>query len=157
MPERQRGFLTTVYALAGHLDTALVACDDLLSSPVQDLQPHSTLRLQLTVITHVLQARQSAAEMHLADRDLARRLISFVLETDLLEFASAADATGDQAGEEALIGGCIPILDLKSLLASLLNALDGRYILDPLASEDDPLATPPQASYEGQVWAQGPE
>jgi hypothetical protein len=160
MSDCERNACTRICALADHLDTALVACDDLLKGSAQRVDALGALRLELTAITHVLQARHSAAEMLVEDHDLSRWLASFVSETALLEEASSADVAQkirQQAAKGALLGGRIPIVDLKPVLASLLDSLESHYSLHPDGREDGAPAAPWHAVQEAQMWARSSE
>jgi hypothetical protein len=142
---------------ADHLDLALAACDDLMKASASNREANCILRLELTAITHVLQARGSLGELRGEDRDLACKLGSFASDTDALEmsFPGAARA---QAGDVALVGGCIPVGDLRSSLATLLAALGSRYSLDPEdGAEEDELPASRSGGGEVQIWALGPE
>ncbi len=155
---QHRGSLPAIVgSLADHLDLALAACDDLMNASGLNRDAHSALRLELTVITHVLQARGSLREMHGEDSELSKKLSSFVSDTDLLEMSFAGTAR-TQAGDVALIGGCIPVTDLSSCLASLLATLGSRYSLDPEdGTEEDELPALRPGGAEVQIWARGPE
>lgn len=163
MSHRHNPSPAAISLLADHLDTALAACDDLLATSAAKLDPHAALRLELTAITHILQARQSMEEMALDDRDLSRSLVSFVSRTDPLETPSAAQMPHFAPGSGSdvrLIGGRIPAADLKSALVALLAALGSRYALEPDDGADE--ASPPSAGLPpnggaAQIWALGPE
>jgi len=157
MFHRQGSHPAIIGALADHLDLALAACDDLMKASDSIRDANNVLRLELTAITHVLQARGSLGEMQGADPDLARKLGSFVSDTDALEMSFPGVAR-TQEGDVALVGGCIPVGDLRSSLATLLAALGSRYSLDPEdGAEEDELPAPRSGGGEVQIWAHGPE
>lgn len=157
MSHRQGGLPAIVGSLADHLDLALAACDDLMNASGLNRDSPNTLRLELTAITHVLQARGSLGEMHGEDPEFARRLGSFVSDTDSLE-RSFPGAARTEPGDVALIGGCIPVTTLSASLASLLAALGSRYSLVPEdGAEEDDLPASRSDGAEAQIWARGPD
>lgn len=121
MSVAHRGVIPHSRPLAQHLDTALAACDELLTGTA-DAQ--SLLRLELTAITHILQARQTAAETFVDDGELRRRLAYFVMQTDVLEVAGSNQLKGPRPSGERLLGGRIALSGLTALLASLVDAVD---------------------------------
>lgn len=146
-----------IYALADHLDTALAACEDLLKLDGPRAEPGpflgSLLKLELTAIMHVLQARQHLRELRFDDGDLANQAALFLdrtacLEEPLKRSAGALDITdpidhlrsygitagtiGTGAGGlavkgQVLIGRQIPIATVRELAAATLDALEVRY------------------------------
>ena len=152
MSVAHRGVIPSTHPLAQHLDTALAACDELLT---RNADAQSLLRLELTAITHVLQARQSAMETRLADGDLRRLLAHFVSQTDVLEVAGSSQAKSKRQPDERLVGGRIALSSLTGLLASLLHAVDRQRIAeDDQADDEMPVRSPPQ-SQEAIFWATG--
>jgi hypothetical protein len=151
----QQHSLPAIHSLAAHLDAALVACEDLrrITRPAAD--PHNALRLELTAITHVLQARHDATEIRFADRELADRAGLFVSGTDPLETASAAARDRrEEPGAVDVIGGCMSIASLEELLACLLGALEACLVL-PDGPDAADLPPSRAAVPETAVWATG--
>ncbi len=160
MFHRQGTHPAIVGSLTDHLDLALAACDDLMkaSGASSNRDANAALRLELTAITHVLQARGGLGELRAADPDLAGTLGTFASDTEALEMPYPGTAPRPQSGDIALVGGCIPAGDLRSSLAALLAALANRYCLDPEDSaEEDQLAVPRLGGGDVQIWALGPE
>lgn len=152
MSVAHRGVIPSTHPLAQHLDTALAACDELLT---RNADAQNLLRLELTAITHVLQARQSAMEMHLADGDLRRSLAYFVNQTDVLEVAGSSQSKSKRQSDERLVGGRIALSSLTALLASLLDAVGRQSMADDDHAEDDMPVRSPLQSQEAMVWATG--
>jgi len=152
MSVAHRGAIPSTHPLAQHLDSALAACDELLT---RNADAQSLLRLELTAITHVLQARQSAMETRLADGDLRRSLAYFVSQTDVLEVAGSSQSKSKRQSDERLVGGRIALSSLTALLASLLDAVDRQSIAEDDQADDDMPARSPLQSQEAMVWATG--
>lgn len=146
--------LPSTHPLAQHLDTALAACDELLT---RNADEQNLLRLELTAITHILQARQSAMETRLADGDLRRSLAHFVSQTDILEVAgsSQSKASPPRRSDERLVGGRIALASLTALLASSLDAVDRQSNAENDQADDEIPARSPLQFQEALVWATG--
>jgi hypothetical protein len=154
MSVAHRGLIPATHSLAQHLDTALAACDELLT---RNEDPQSFLRLELTAITHVLQARQFAMETQLADGDLRRTLAYFVSQTDILEVAGSSQSkvAAPRQSDERLVGGRIALASLTALLASLLDAVDRQSSAEDDQPDDEITARSPPQFQEALVWATG--
>lgn len=157
MSYRQPGTPFTVLSLAEHLDLALAASEDLMRATASSADLHSTLRLELTVLTHVLQARQLAGDAIGEGAVPQRTLRAFLAGTDTLETAASPTQSDEKPEKTAgLIGGCIRITDLKLSLAAALGELGQHYSLDPDEDQEDDV--PAAASFrsdEVALWAHG--
>jgi hypothetical protein len=159
MSYRQRGTPFNISSLAEHLDLALAASEDLMRATAANAEFHTTLRLELTALTHVLQARQLAGDA-IGEGALPKRTLrAFVVGTDALEVAASPTQLDEKPVKTTgLIGGCILITDLKASLATALGELGQHYSLDPEADQEDEFPAAPSFS-EGEItlWARGSE
>ena len=85
---------TPVHSLLDNLDAALGACAELLSAA----NPHDLLRLELTAIAHVLQARAHMRELKSADGAVTSQIALFLAVTDCLEQKGSAAARRPRRG-----------------------------------------------------------
>ena len=151
----QRSTPSSVASLAEHLDLALAASEDLMRAAAANADLHSTLRLELTALTHVLQARQLAGEA-IGEGALPPRTMSgFLVGTDALEAAASPNQPDEKPVKTTgLIGGCILITDLKTSLATALGELGQHYSLDPDEDQEDEFpAAPSFSGGEITLWA----
>ncbi len=155
----QRATPLCVSSLAEHLDLALAASEDLMHAAAASVDVHSRLRLELTALTHVLQARQLATDTAREGVLPPAALGAFLSGTDALEAAtSPAGAGGKPLANSAMIGGRVPINDLRLSLASALAVLGEYYSLDP--EEEIEEEVPAARSYNSgapALWAHGPD
>jgi hypothetical protein len=159
MSHRQPCTPFSVSSLAEHLDLALAASEDLMRASAANADFHTTLRLELTALTHVLQARQLAGDA-IGEGALRPTMLSaFLADTDALEAAASTVQPQEMPAENsALIGGCIFVADLRLSLASTLGELGQHYSLDPDDDPDDaPNATRSSGDSEVALWAHGPD
>ena len=99
-----------VRSLLNHLDAALAACDDLLAAQGSAADPHDLLRLELTAIAHVLQAREDMKELRLADGAIRSQITLFLTVTGCLEETKPSGAAVRlEAAATHLIGGRIEV------------------------------------------------
>ena len=145
-----------IRSLVNHLDAALTACAALLERRAAD--PHDLLRLELTAIAHVLQAREDMKELRFADGAVANQIALFLAVTGCLEDATPSDAAaaGLEAEATRLIGGRIPVDDLMALTIAMRDAVELSFA----AFDDETEAThyqPAPAISEALVWATGPD
>ena len=134
MSERQSQAPSCIYRLADSLDSILAACEDLVT---QSLEPSSALRLELAAVTHVLQARRLVDEFDPIQLELMDQCTLFRAGTS--PFAPEHFGRGKLSGvfggnhrsEEPMIGNAMPIRVLAHLAASMLDALEGCYVLYP--------------------------
>jgi hypothetical protein len=152
MSVAHRGVIPHLHPFVQHLDTALAACDELLT---QNVDAQSLLRLELTAITHLLQARQSAIETRMEDRDLRHWLTYFVAQTDELEVAGIGRSKVSRPANDRLLGGRVSLSSLTALLASLLDALDRRRTADDDDTEENSPQGSPVQSGDIAIWAMG--
>ncbi len=153
MLHRQRLIPLPVRCLFNNLDAALRACEELLSAS----NPHDLLRLELTAIAHVLQAREHMRELQSTDGTVTSQVALFLTVTDCLE--EKASGNGQTVGLEAaavrLIAGQIPVATLMALAAAMRDVLELCFAsFDEDAAAD---AQRPVPISEMQVWATGPE
>lgn len=155
----QRATPPCVSSLAEHLDLALAASEDLMHAAAANADVHTRLRLELTALTHVLQARQLAADAAGEGVLPPAMLGAFLSATDALEATtSTAKAENKPAVSSAMIGGRVLINELRLSLASALAALGEHYSLDPDEEmEEEVLAARSYSSGEPALWAHGPD
>lgn len=160
MPYRQRGTPFSVAALAEHLDLALAASEDLKHAMDVHADPSTTLRLELTALTHVLQARQLAGDAVGQGALQPGALSGFLAGTDALEATLSPAPRSDKPVRPAagLVGGCILVTDLRSSLASALGTLGQHYSLDPDEDMEPESSSGPMYD-DGAValWARSPD
>src|SRR5262245_51472173 len=112
MSIRQRFVPAPVRSLLNNLDAALGACAELTSAS----NPHDLLRLELTAIAHVLQAREHMRELQFNDTAVASQIALFLTVTDCLEESgSGRQADGLEGSANQLIAGQIPVPTLSAL------------------------------------------
>jgi hypothetical protein len=144
-----------VASLIHNLDAALRACEDLLRLSPADT--HNVLRCELTVIAHVLQAREGMRELETPDGAVTSQITLFLAVTDCLEDARPASdsAAGPEGGTDRLVAGQIPAATLIALAAAMRDVLE---LCCAILNEDDdaPVLLPTQIS-EAMVWATGPD
>jgi hypothetical protein len=160
MPYRQRGTPFSVAALAEHLDLALAASEDLKHAMDVHADPNTTLRLELSALTHVLQARQLAGDAVGEGALQPGALSGFLAGTDALEATLSPATPRDKPVKPAagLVGGCILVADLRSSLASALGTLGQHYSLHP--DEDAEIESSSGPMYDDgavALWAQSPD
>jgi hypothetical protein len=118
-----------VYVLANHLDAVLAACEDYLKS--SEAKAVHVGRLELTAITHVLQARRCLQDLWLDDDAVSDEATMFLVGTS--GFASLPGSGADRrAGAttnaaDYLIGGQAPAGIIADLAGGLLDVLEARY------------------------------
>jgi hypothetical protein len=137
MFERHEHAPRCVYLLADSLDSILAASEDLLRLP--NPAPAVLLRLELTAITHVLQARQRVNEIDLSEPALVEQFVLFLAGTAALDLEHLrhsrsvrlpSPAPGEpQISDSYLIGGQLPIAFLAELTAATLDALEAHFVL----------------------------
>jgi hypothetical protein len=152
MSIRQRFAPLPIRTLLYNLDAAIVACAELLTAS----NPHDLLRLELTAISHVLQARAHMRELQPADNATASQVALFLTVTDCLEEKSSPNQTvGLEAAANRLIAGQIPVATLVALAAAMRDVLELSCApFDEDAAAPAPALTPVS---EALVWATGPE
>jgi hypothetical protein len=145
-----------VRSLISHLDAALAACETLLSAQGAEADPHDLLRLELTAIAHVLQAREDMMELRLAGGAVRSQITLFLTVTACLEEPSSAPTIGTEASATRLIGGRIDVTTLMALMAAMRDLVEFCF----LARDDDDAAAqnrPPPIVTETLVWATNPD
>jgi hypothetical protein len=154
MMHRQQFIPDTVRSLLNNLDSVSGACGELLAVSGHDT--HGLLRLELTVIAHVLQAREHMRELQAADNALASQIALFLAVTDCLEASEPpkGQAAPAEGAANRLIAGRIPAATLIALAAAMRDVLElCRVVFDHEAV----LLHRPVPISEAQVWATGPE
>jgi hypothetical protein len=145
-----------VRSLLNHLDAALAACDDLLAAQGSAADPHDLLRLELTAIAHVLQAREDMQELRLADGAVRSQIALFLTVTGCLEETSPAGAAaGLEAAATLLIGGRIEVATLRALITAMRDIVELCFVTFNDAA--DPRHQLPPAITESVIWATSPE
>ena len=145
-----------VRSLLNHLDAALAACDALLAAHGSAADPHNLLRLELTAIAHVLQAREDMQELRLADGAIRSQIALFLTVTGCLEETRPAAATvGLEAAATHLIGGRIEVATLRALTTAMRDVVELCLVM----FNDDAEAKHrlPPAITESLVWATSPD
>ena len=144
-----------VRSLLNHLDAALVACDALLTAQGVAADPHDLLRLELTAIAHVLQAREDMKEF--ADGPIRSQITLFLTVTGCLEETtlSGAAAIGLEAAATRLIGGRIEVATLMALTTAMRDVVELCFVT--FNDEADAKHQFPPAITETLVWATSPE
>jgi hypothetical protein len=121
-----------VYELATHLDEILAACEDLrIDAP--DL-----MSLELSAISHALQARRCLQDLWVDDPPIADQSALFVAVTSRFLQArtthapagaapAGSNGTDAVAAEDYPVGGMVPAGVMADCASALLNALEARY------------------------------
>lgn len=151
-----------VRSLFNHLDAALAACDLLLTAQGAAADPHNILRLELTAIAHVLQAREDMREVHAGDGAMRRQIALFLAATGCLEDSTPASGAtvGFESAATRLIGGRIDVAALTALTSAMRDLVGLRLLACEDADEDASEAQdhrPRSAVSDGLVWATSPE
>jgi hypothetical protein len=144
--------LAPIRPLLDNLDASLDACAQLLSAT----NPHDLLRLELTAIAHVLQAREHMRELQSEDEAVGSQIALFLTVTDCLEQkgSGAAQTAALEAAANQLIAGQIPVATLMALTAAMREVL--QLCWGSLEEAEAALHQPVPVT-EAQVWATGPE
>jgi hypothetical protein len=153
MLHRPKFMPPAIRPLLDNLDAALGACAELLVTS----NPHALLRLELTAIAHVLQARQHMRDLRPADGAVTSQITLFLTVTDCLEEkASASSQTvGLEGAANRLIAGQIPLGTLMALSVATCDVLE---LCCATIDEQEAGASRQSAPIlEAQVWATGPE
>lgn len=145
----------TVRSLLSHLGATLTACDALLAAQGTAADPHNLLRLELTAIAHVLQAREDMKELQFAGGAARSQITLFLAVTGCLEDAapSSAAAASPEAAATRLIGGRIDATTLMALTTAMRDVVELLFLT--AEDESDVLRHPPPA--ETLVWATSPD
>jgi len=148
---------TTVRSLVSHLSEVLDACDALVRTQGATADPHNLLRLELTAIAHVLQAREDMKELRFVAGAIRSQITLFLAVTGCLEETtpSSAAAVGLEAAATCLIGGRIEVTTLMALTTAMRDVVELCF----LTSDDESEAKhhPPPAITEALVWATSPD
>jgi len=145
-----------VRSLLNHLDAALAACDALLATQGSAADPHNLLRLELTAIAHVLQAREDMKELRLADGAIRSQITLFLTVTGCLEETTPSGAAaGLEAAATHLIGGRIEVATLRALTTAMCDVVELCFVT--FNDEADAKHQPPPANIEALVWATSPD
>jgi hypothetical protein len=147
----------TVRTLIDHLDAVLAGCDSLQTAQNAAASSHDLLRLELTVIAHALQARESMKELAAVDGALSSQVVLFLTVTSCLEEAGSADATALlEAASTCLIGGRIPVATLVALTTAMRDFVELCFVIGLDARADAPIQPSTRVS-EALIWATGPD
>jgi hypothetical protein len=145
-----------VRSLLDHLDAALAACDDLLAAQGSAADPHDLLRLELTAIAHVLQAREDMKELRLADGAIRSQIALFLTVTGCLEETRPAGAPVRlEAAATHLIGGRIEVATLKALTTAMRDVVELCFVT--FNDEAGAKHQHPPVITEALVWATSPD
>jgi hypothetical protein len=144
-----------IRSLLDHLDAVLTACDALLVAQRGAANSHDLLRLELTVIAHVLQAREDMKELRVADGAVGSQVALFLTVTSCLEEPAPAGAsTPLESAATCLIGGRIPVDTLVALTAAMRDFVELCCIMLDEHREAGLQASAPVP--EALIWATGP-
>jgi hypothetical protein len=145
-----------VRSLLDHLDAVLAASDVLLKAQGGAANPHDLLRLELTIIAHVLQAREDMKGLRVADGAVGSQVTLFLTVTSCLEETAAAGGTAPfEAAATCLIGGRIPVDTLVALTAAMRDFVELCFVVLDERREEARLQAPAPVS-EALIWATGP-
>ncbi len=152
---RQQYVTGLVRSLMHSLDAVQVACESLVKTSISN--PHDLLRLELTALTHVLQAREQMRELRCADGAVVNQVTLFLAVTDCLEGSAPAkdQAANHEGAGVRLIGGYIPAPTLIALAVAMRDVLE----LCCAAFDEEPAPVVHQQApvSEALVWATGPD
>jgi len=124
---QQQATPKSVYVLANHLDAVLAACEDFLKS--SEAKAGHVGRLELTAITHVLQARRCLQDLWLDDDAVSDQATMFLVGTSGLAHLAASGSPQRAAAHSAdyLIGQQVPVGIIAELAGGLLDVLEARH------------------------------
>jgi len=147
--------LPVIRSLIDHLQAALTACDALLAAQGHGADSHDLLRLELTAIAHVLQAREDARELRVPAGTIGSHVALFLSAIRCLEEAPPASAVVRLEGATTrLIGGHIPVTTLMDLLTVMHDVIQLCFAARDDATEAAVYETT-SATSEVLVWATG--
>ena len=152
---RQQYAPAPIHSLVNHLDATLAACKEFAKLQSTEGDHQLLLRLELTAIAHVLQARHDMQECAFEDGAVASQIALFLAVTDCFEDAGAS-AAKLEAEAYHLIGGRIPAATLMALAAAMRDVLGVCYQFSKGATEADPSCAPSPIP-EAMVWATSPD
>ena len=142
-----------IRSLLNHLDAVLSGCDALLGAQRAAANTHDLLRFELTVIAHVLQAREDMRELRVADGAVGSQVALFLRVTSCLEEAVPASTAALESAATCLIGGRIAVDTLVALTAAMRDFVELCFIVLDV-SQESRLQPTGQVS-ESSVWATG--
>lgn len=145
-----------VRSLVSHLDAALAACDALLTAQGTAADAHDLLRLELTAIAHVLQAREDMKDLRHVDGAVRSQITLFLTVTGCLEDTAPSNAVGAEAAATRLIGGRLDVTTLMALMKAMRDIVELCF----LTFEDNATNANhqrPSAVTEALVWATSPD
>ena len=153
----QQSTLSPVRSLINHLDGALVACEALLQAQGSPSDPHSLLRLELTAIAHVLQAREDMKDWTPADSAVRSQIALFLTVTGCLEETAPSNVAVArfEAASTHLIGGRIEVTMLMALTMAMRDIVELCFLTSGASSGT--AHQPPPAITESLVWATNSE
>ena len=145
-----------IRSLLDHLDAVLSACDALIKAQGTAANTHDLLRLELTVIAHVLQAREDMKVLRVADGAVGSQVALFLTVTSCLEEpAPAGNPSPLEAAAQCLIGGRISVDTLVALTAAMRDFVELCFVV--LGNRSDDLTPqPPIPVSETSIWATEP-
>jgi len=148
---------TPVRSLVRHLGDVLDACHALTNPDGIAADPHHLLRLELTAIAHVLQAREDMRELRVTDGAIRSQIALFLAVTSCLEETtpSIAAAVSLEAASTRLIGGRIEVATLMALTTAMRDVVELCFVTPNDASETTQHL--PFAITEALVWATSPD
>jgi hypothetical protein len=148
---------TPVRSLVRHLGDVLDACHALTNPEGIAADPHNLLRLELTAIAHVLQAREDMRELQVTDGAIRSQITLFLAVTSCLEETtpSSAAAMGLEAASTRLIGGRIEATTLMALTAAMRDVVELCFLTS--SDENEAKHHMPFAITEALVWATSPD
>jgi len=146
---------TPVRSLVRHLGDVLDACHALTNPEGIAADPHNLLRLELTAIAHVLQAREDMSELRVTDGAIRSQIALFLAVTRCLEETTPPAAVGPEAASTRLIGGRIEVTTLMALTTAMRDVVELCFL--PSNDENDSKHHMPFAITEALVWATSPD
>ena len=137
----------SVYKLADHLDAVLAAIEDLNQLTSTNADPVDVLCIELSMITHALQARQCIYEVLAGEVRLYHHTALFLAGTEPLidpKCEATCRGTATPITDAYLVGQRMPIGLLAKHAGRMLDALECYYVL---YEDPENAAAPAHTSY----------
>lgn len=151
MSERHQPAPQAICSIGDHLDTVLASLEDLLDA-ADRIEPAELLRLELTVITHLLQVREHVQDLADDHPDMIGPFAMLLEGTALLELPSAPkhSAASQSITPDYLIGQRISIGMVADLASRTFDALEQHYVLYDNDIETQPAE--PTTGFKSPWW-----
>jgi hypothetical protein len=144
-----------VRSLLDHLGAASDACDALIEAQGSTVDTHDLLRLELTAVAHVLQAREDMKDLPFVDGPVASQISLFLTVTGCLEEAAPQHTVGLEAATTRLIGGRIAATTLAALTRAMRDVIELCLVTSSDVEDDQPWRS--STVSEALIWATGPD